>query len=110
MTINRLPHTCIKGPNGVPHGHCLACEQERAYEELTTPPVAVCACGHHPQFHWEWKGPATSYCLYIGCNCQEFRPVAFTVERTKQHARTCPAYGNYQPPYEECNCGREAKP
>lgn len=23
----------------------------------------------------------------------------------KQHALTCPAYGNYQPPYEECDCG-----
>jgi hypothetical protein len=27
----------------------------------------------------------------------------------KEHARTCPAYGNYQPPYEECNCGVEEK-
>lgn len=23
------------------------------------------------------------------------------------HAKTCPAYGNYQPPYEECDCGYE---
>jgi hypothetical protein len=23
------------------------------------------------------------------------------------HKRTCPAYGNYQPPYEECDCGAE---
>jgi len=25
----------------------------------------------------------------------------------KRHDRSCPAYGNYQPPYEECNCGYE---
>jgi hypothetical protein len=25
----------------------------------------------------------------------------------KQHAKTCPAYGNYQPPYEECDCGAD---
>jgi hypothetical protein len=25
----------------------------------------------------------------------------------RQHERTCPAYGNYQPPYEECDCGAE---
>lgn len=24
-----------------------------------------------------------------------------------QHTRSCPAYGNYQPPYEECTCGFE---
>jgi len=24
-----------------------------------------------------------------------------------QHTRNCPAYGNYQPPYEECTCGFE---
>ena len=24
-----------------------------------------------------------------------------------QHTRSCPAYGNYQPPYEECNCRAE---
>lgn len=24
-----------------------------------------------------------------------------------QHARTCPAYGNYQPPYEDCDCGAD---
>lgn len=27
---------------------------------------------------------------------------------SKQHAQTCPAYGNYQPPYEDCDCGAEA--
>lgn len=25
----------------------------------------------------------------------------------KQHKNSCPAYGNYQPPYEECNCGAD---
>lgn len=25
----------------------------------------------------------------------------------KRHALNCPAYGNYQPPYEDCNCGFE---
>ena len=25
------------------------------------------------------------------------------------HAQTCPAYGNYQPPYEECTCGAEQR-
>jgi hypothetical protein len=25
----------------------------------------------------------------------------------KLHKRSCPAYGNYQPPYEECNCGTD---
>lgn len=25
----------------------------------------------------------------------------------RQHSRSCPAYGNYQPPYEECDCGAE---
>lgn len=25
----------------------------------------------------------------------------------KQHVRTCPAYGNYQPPYEDCDCGAD---
>lgn len=24
------------------------------------------------------------------------------------HKRTCPAYGNYQPPYEKCDCGAES--
>lgn len=24
-----------------------------------------------------------------------------------KHALTCPAYGNYQPPYEECTCGAD---
>jgi len=28
----------------------------------------------------------------------------------RQHNRACPAYGNYQPPYEECNCGAEEMP
>jgi len=28
--------------------------------------------------------------------------------RKKRHDRSCPAYGNYQPPYEECNCGYES--
>lgn len=23
------------------------------------------------------------------------------------HKRSCPTYGNYQPPYEECDCGAE---
>lgn len=27
------------------------------------------------------------------------------VEKPKKHANNCPAYGNYQPPYEECTCG-----
>lgn len=26
---------------------------------------------------------------------------------SKPHDRTCPAYGNYQPPYEQCDCGAE---
>lgn len=25
----------------------------------------------------------------------------------KSHDRSCPAYGNYQPPYEGCDCGAE---
>lgn len=25
-----------------------------------------------------------------------------------QHTLTCPAYGNYQPPYETCDCGAES--
>jgi hypothetical protein len=29
--------------------------------------------------------------------------------RNKLHSRSCPAYSNYQPPYEECNCGAETK-
>lgn len=28
----------------------------------------------------------------------------------KRHNRSCPAYGNYQPPYEECTCGAEGDP
>jgi hypothetical protein len=27
--------------------------------------------------------------------------------RNKLHAKNCPTYGNYQPPYEECNCEAE---
>jgi hypothetical protein len=27
---------------------------------------------------------------------------------SSRHTRSCPAYGNYQPPYEECDCGAEA--
>jgi hypothetical protein len=26
------------------------------------------------------------------------------------HKRTCRAYGNYQPPYEDCTCGAEGAP
>ena len=25
------------------------------------------------------------------------------------HTRSCPVYGNYQPPYEECDCGDEGE-
>lgn len=25
------------------------------------------------------------------------------------HKRSCPAYGNYQPPYEECDCGEDER-
>ena len=28
---------------------------------------------------------------------------------SEQHLRTCPAYGNYQPPDEECTCGLEER-
>jgi hypothetical protein len=26
-----------------------------------------------------------------------------------RHLRSCPAYGNYQPPYEACDCGYESQ-
>lgn len=28
-------------------------------------------------------------------------------KKFKPHKNTCPAYGNYQPPYEECDCGAD---
>lgn len=40
------------------------------------------------------------------CGCDE--GADWVCERHKaqgKHKRSCPAYGNYQPPYEECNCG-----
>lgn len=35
---------------------------------------------------------------------------AFTPKPFRQHDRTCPVYGNYQPPYEICDCGVNTAP
>lgn len=35
-------------------------------------------------------------------------PIAEFQREPGKHKNSCPAYGNYQPPYEECNCGAEA--
>lgn len=29
--------------------------------------------------------------------------------RPKRHTLACPAYSNYQPPYEDCTCGAETR-
>lgn len=44
---------------------------------------------------------------HVNWNCPKALAEAPRAE-TRRHARSCPAYGNYQPPYEECDCGAES--
>ena len=53
--------------------------------------------------------------VYVGSPCKVCRlepthhsHAVVSAPPKKRHDRSCPAYGNYQPPYEECNCGYES--
>jgi len=60
-----------------------------------------------------WHGHKQRVVGCVSCvlvfDCPAASPsVASEPPRKKRHDRSCPAYGNYQPPYEECNCGYES--
>lgn len=58
--------------------------------------------GTMPQFSDAVK-KAVSSVVYEAGGSATARPDA------TKHTRTCPAYGNYQPPYEDCNCVQPTK-
>jgi uncharacterized protein len=62
------------------------------------------------QFHssWTWREAEAQFITRFSYIVAKGRHhVAPSTPKRSIHLRSCPAYGNYQPPYETCNCGVE---